>query len=432
MLRGHTQRTLITGVGVVGLGVVNSIFLSRWLGPEDRGELAAAMLWPPLLVYIGSLGMMPSIVFHSARPNANTGGILANSLLLGSVQSAVAVAIGFFALPALLASQQPGVVTVSKLYLLVIPVALATQYGLSVLQGRMHITALNWLRLLIPAGYLAGVLVLFAAGALTLSSIVALHLVLNAVLLAATAATLVAVGLRPAGGVDVGLTRGLLAYGAKVQVGELSQGMALRLDQILMAAWLPAADLGLYVVAVSAAGISQVLSNAVRTVATPSIAGRDCQKEQGDELARIFRSYWVVSLAVMIAIAPLLPLAIPALFGEAFRGAIWPAELLLLGAFLIGAKDVLTGGAQALGNAWLGSRADLLAMGVTLALLPILLPRMGILGAALTSVVAYAVELCVVVLGLSRTHAISPGSLFSIRASDVRLMLRSQPQGGLP
>src|SRR5205085_4173890 len=116
----------------------------------------------------------------------------------------------------------------------------------------------------------------------------------------------------------------------------------------------------------------------------------------------------------------ILPLAIPLVFGEAFKGAIGPAEILLLGIFMIGAKDILAGGASAMGDPWLSSKAQIWAVGVTIGLLYLLLPPLGIWGAAIASAAAYGTQLIVVVHGLRCKHHISPRNLFRIRFADVR------------
>ena len=156
MLRPLIFRTLITTFALTGLNLVNSILLSRWLGPDGRGEIAAAMLWPTLMVYLSSMGLITAIMYFAALPESRPQQIFANAMWLAPAQGAVAILAGFFALPWLLRSQTAAVVAASRVYLLVIPLSLLTQYGISILQGQMRIAAFNWLRIILPAGYLPG------------------------------------------------------------------------------------------------------------------------------------------------------------------------------------------------------------------------------------------------------------------------------------
>jgi O-antigen/teichoic acid export membrane protein len=419
MLRSLILRTLITNCGINALGLANSILLSHWLGPVGRGEIAAAMLWPMLLAYLSSMGIISSTSYFAAARGSKLQSIFSNVMALALIQSAVALVIGYLALPYLLHSQSANVINTARLYLLVIPITLTTQYGTSILQGRMHMSAFNWLRTIIPFGYLAGTVALAMTGRLVLLNIVILHLGLAVAMWFGAMAVLLRLGIRPGFRPDVGLGKDMLRYGAKVQVGSVSGQANQSLDQVLMAAWLPPAYLGLYVVAVSSAALSQLFSGSVKMAATPSIAQRESRSERAAVLQGVFRRYWLLSFLIALAISAFLPIAIPVVFGIRFKAAIWPAEVLLVGTFLAGAMEVLAGGAQALGDPWLGSRAQLGALAVTVLLLYLLLPRMGIMGAAIATTAACATQLLIVVAGLRSSHAIPAMSLFRLRAGDL-------------
>src|SRR5881394_3494000 len=117
-MRRMILRTLVTNSGTSVLGLINAILLSRWLGPAGRGEIAAALLWPGLLIYLGSMGLILSTMYFSSLPGANVPVVLGNSIWLGVLLSAFAAAVGLFAMPWLLHSQSLAVVSASRWYLL--------------------------------------------------------------------------------------------------------------------------------------------------------------------------------------------------------------------------------------------------------------------------------------------------------------------------
>lgn len=418
-------RTLIVNCGINALGLANSILLSHWLGPVGRGEIAAAMLWPMLLAYLSNLGIISATSYFSASRATKVQPIFSNAMALALIQSIVAFVVGFFALPFLLHSQTPNVINSARLYLLVIPITLSAQYATSILQGRMQITSFNWLRTITPCGYLGGTLFMAMSGRLVLTNIILLHLGLSLLTWFGAMSALYRLGLRVPRRLDPETGKDMLKYGAKVHIGDVSGLANQSLDQVLMAAWLPPAYLGLYVVAVSAAAISGVFSGTVQTVATPSITQRQTAKERASVLQAVFRRYWLLSFLVAAMFAVILPLTIPLVFGIRFRAAIWPAEVLLIGVFLMGAREVLAGGARALGDPWLGSKAQIGALFVTAVLLYLLLPRLGIMGAAIATSAACATQLLIVVAGLQSSHAIPAVSLFRVTAGDVGSALRA-------
>jgi O-antigen/teichoic acid export membrane protein len=424
MLRSLILRTLIVNCGINAFGLANSILLSHWLGPVGRGEIAAAMLWPMLLAYLFNLGIIASTSYFAASRPTKLQPIFSNAMALALIQSVVAMAIGYLALPYLLHSQTANVINSARLYLLVIPLTLSAQYATSILQGRMHMSAFNWLRTITPFGYLAGTIALAVSGQLVLINIVLLHLGLSLVTWLGAMSILYKIGIRPSPQLDRETGQDMLKYGAKVHIGDVSGLANQSLDQVLMAAWLPPAYLGLYVVAVSAASISGIFSGTVQMVATPSITQRQTPKERAAVLQGVFRRYWLLSFFIAAMFAAILPLAIPLVFGVSFKAAIWPAEVLLIGVFLMGAREVLAGGARALGDPWLGSKAHIGALLVTGVLLYFLLPKMGIMGAAIATSAACATQLLIVIAGLQSFHAIPATSLFRVTAGDVGSVFR--------
>ena len=80
---------------------------------------------------------------------------------------------------------------------------------------------------------------------------------------------------------------------------------------------------------------------------------------------------------------------------------------------------MLAGGALAFGNPWLNSQAHLIAMVVTVALLSLLLPLLGIMGAAIATVIASWTQLAVVAYGLRQTHGISLIGLLRFNWTDL-------------
>ena len=419
-LRVLTARTLGTNVIATFLGFVASIGLSHWLGPSGRGEFAAATLWPMLLVYIASMGQFVAIRYYASLPNADVCKLCTNALLFAVIQSIIFIPLGYFFLPMMLKSQRVLVIDASRLFLWVIPISLITQNYANLIQGRMHITAVNWLSLITPVGYVVGIALLYFTHNLKVFPFVYMNLVLNCLSLIGTLSAAVILGFRLTKEIDRSLIKIMLGYGLKVQVGDIAGTINLRLNQTLLAAWMPPAQLGLYVAANSAVLIAQLLSGAVKTVTVPSI-GQQPSIQAGEALLeRCFRKYWVLSLIIALTLAVVLPKAVPLVFGESFRPAVWPAEILLVATLLAAAKDVLYGGVQALGKPWLGSQATLFAVIITVTLLPTLIRYDGIMGAAVATLVTYIGELAIFLYFLYRSTGIASRRLFFINISEAK------------
>jgi O-antigen/teichoic acid export membrane protein len=412
--RAFAAQTVVTNAALMAVGLIGSIVVARAIGAQGRGELAAAMLWPTVLTYFGSFGLFPATVYFSALPEAKPERIFANAAWLAIPQSAVVMSIGYFTMPWLLARQSPEVVRLSQLFLAVIPISLVTQYALSIMQGKLRISIYNFLRLIIPFGYVVGVLILLPMGLISVERVLWLNLGLNVGTMLATLGALFATVAAPSLRFDFQLAGEMLRYGVKVWFGDLSQGVNMRLDQALIAAWLPAAQLGHYVIAVSVAGLTNVLSNAVRMVLTPTVTRQLCELTRVDQLRRAFNSYWLLSLLVAAGLALASPLLIPALFGREFAAAVWLAQVLIAASLFANARNVLGGGFQGMGKPWIVSWSEMLGLGLTVAFLMLLLPIFGVIGAAVSSLLVNVFQLAILVASLRRDHRVGFWSLFRI------------------
>jgi Na+-driven multidrug efflux pump len=79
-----------------------------------------------------------------------------------------------------------------------------------------------------------------------------------------------------------------------------------------------------------------------------------------------------------------------------------------------GAKEVLTGVARALGRPSIPSRAEMTGLVVTAVSLAVLLPVMGMMGAAVASLLSYGVTFLVVTVGLVRSENLRLRCLFPL------------------
>lgn len=417
---------------ILALNFGNSVLLSRLLGPEGRGALTAAMLWPTVFSLVGSMGIIPATLYFASRRDSDPNRVLGTSQVLAIAQGLIVVWMGTLLLPVCLKNQSPEVLAASKLYMWMVPISLSTQCAAALLQSKQHMAAFNVVRVSVTLGIVSGTAALVVAHSVSLHGLVMVNLVANFLcfLVAAWAVLGLRLGLVPR--MDKSLVRPMLRYGVAVQAGDVSQLLNLRLDQLVMSVWLPAAQLGLYVAAVNATSPVNLVSTAVRMVAAPRITSKEPQG-QLEEVARSFRVYAITVAVPFLFLFWVMPWLLPWVFGDGFRGAVATAEVLLAAALLLGAKEVLSGGAQALGRPWLSSRSELCSFVVTAGMLLSFLPRWGILGAGLASLAAYGVALVVLIRGLGRA-GLSTLSLGRFRREDFaplsRLVMRRDFSSG--
>jgi O-antigen/teichoic acid export membrane protein len=72
--------TILTNVAISLFGALGGILAARLLGPEGRGELAAAVAWGGMFTVIMSLGMPQALTFFVARDVKTIGSVFSRSL----------------------------------------------------------------------------------------------------------------------------------------------------------------------------------------------------------------------------------------------------------------------------------------------------------------------------------------------------------------
>jgi O-antigen/teichoic acid export membrane protein len=274
-------------------------------------------------------------------------------------------------------------------------------YGKAILQGQQRYTAFNILRNATVTFNLVAVLLVLAIGQTNLVGF-AVAFVVASILSAAVTVTVALRGRRSRAKPTVIIpSREVLGYGLRGYLVSLSPIGTFRLDQAMIGLFLAPKALGIYVVAIAFTNFPTFISRSVGLVAFPHVAGAGRARE--DEMRRFL---WF-SIALSGAAALVLALAsgwlVPFFFGQEFAEAIPLTRILLVGAFLDGARRVLTDTSSGLGRPGLGSIAEVSSWVVLVPALALLMPPWGITGVAAATAVAAAASL--LTLGILIRHS---------------------------
>lgn len=389
--RRALNASVLTSVSILILNMATGVLLARGLGPEGRGALAAAVLWPSILGAIGTVGLSESATYHAARRTASTGTLVGSGLVLAFAQSALFVAIGAAIIPLALSRQSDQIVSDARLFLGFIPLTVVALLLMGVLNGRQRYSAFHGLRLLVVAGAALPLFALFASGNMSVRSALWCYLIGNTVTLVAAIALLVRNEV-----IEVGFStatlRQLLSYGLRSNFSSITLQLNERLDQLVISIFLAPVKLGLYVVAVTLTSLTHLVGHSVAYVVLPVLA----RWEAGPERTALARRFVSLTLAgsVLLAIPMgfLAPTLIEILFGAPFRSVAGISRILLLGVVILSTNRAMEAVLRAVGRPVDAGIAEVIALGATMGGLAILLPALELLGAALASLLAYAVS----------------------------------------
>lgn len=392
-LRQLDRRAIRRAVGSIGtssgiqvLTAVTGILLARDLGPDHRGTLAAIVLWPSLVAAIGASGLPDSTAYHVARLTNEASRVIGAAVATAATLGVV-LAIALFACSGLI-FHNGSARTWGTVYVIYIPVNLVTLVLLSALTGLQRYKAFNVTRTVVFAVITLGLVVLHLLGRLTIAYAVATYLVANVVVLVAAYAAV-----RHALCADLSPGREhfrpLLVFGLKTHTGGVSSALNQRLDQLLISVLLAPAQLGLYAVAVTMTSANALVGSSIQAVALPSLSHTGSRGRTDATKTYLFLGI-ASATALTVPLYVFAPTLIGTFFGSDYIGAASAARILLIATVFLAFSRIGAACLAAAGSPLAAGAGEAIALVITLATLPPLLLRFGLVGAASASALAYA------------------------------------------
>lgn len=380
---GVSRVVLLVGGSLAG------ILVAREYGVTGKGEIALVTAVAGNTANVLSLGVNVAVIHFAGRRSQPAADLLWAVVRISSVLAPLTIASSIIATYALSfdlpAGHQPFALLAATM---AGPMLLAVflQAALIAAGRLVEVAALTALRgLIVFLGVLAVVLLDWGSKSTLLAYAAAEY-----VALAATFWALARSHLHLKRSPHRRLVRGLLGYGLQGHVGALLQGVNYRLDVILVAALLNIADVGLYSVAVTAAEVLWTLPLILANFVTHRIAS-DAEVASA-RVVRVTAKLTVGFLMVgATTIGLLAPILLPVVFGSAFTGSVHATWILLPGVCLMALYINMMNDLGGRGYPRVKSGTAFLACVTTVVLDLVLIPRMGIEGAAIASSCAYAV-----------------------------------------
>lgn len=415
-------QTLLMTFGIQGIGLLTGVLVARILGVHGRGELAAIILWPSAIAYLGDLGLPVAYTYESARDERQIPALVGNAVVASLLQWMLLSALGAAIIPVALHQFGPTVALTGIAFLIAyLPLNLLTRYLNALNQGTRAFGRFNIVRMSVPISYAA------ILGAMTLGDLRTVQWVIVATLVSNVCALVAAIitsgqRLRSFGRprVDRSVFKRTLGYGVRAHLGNLTPVDSMQLDLLLVTALLGATDAGLYSVAISAAMVLRAQGTALGLVALPEVAAARTPQQQREATGAFFRLLTVMNVATAVAIASAAGLLVPAIYGRDFAYAVPTVRILTVGMIAASMRQLLGDCLRGAGKPLAGTLGEFAGWVVGLAALGALVPLFGITGAALGVSLSYAAALAVV-LGVALNSGNTVASLFIPRLADVSI-----------
>ncbi|MGH9161504.1 MAG: lipopolysaccharide biosynthesis protein [Vicinamibacteraceae bacterium] len=381
----------------IGLNTVTGILAARALQPQGRGELAAMILWPTLVGGVTAFGLPKALIYHVRRDSKQAARLAGSAALMSFLITLIGAAVVWHIIPIWLRSQPAHIVFAAQLCVLMAPVYSLSTLGQAAWEANGHFGRSNLSQLLPPCLIIVGLGVQIWLGVLTPASAAATYVLAG---VPAFIWMLASIGrdYRPTLRGASRVWRSLLHYGTRSFGGGLAGILSIYLDQVLVVGLVGAASMGIYAVAINLARVVDAANTSVATIMFPKVVGLE-PRQIAREVARSARLGSIAGILIAAAVLVAGPFLLRWLYGPAFVPAIQILPILVCRIIVVGFAHMLLQAFSAAGRPGITTAIQLSTVAVSIPLTLTLVPWLGLVGAALSLLIAASVRLLLTLVG---------------------------------
>jgi O-antigen/teichoic acid export membrane protein len=404
-LRQLAAVSLSIGTSAV-LMAVGGVVTAHALGPEGKGVVTAVTNWGQILGWLFRVDLdTAASVRVAASEGRGAGSVMGNAILYAVVVGGVVACASAFVLSMLLARLGVDARLAAAIGMATIPLEILGPIFQSVNVALGRTRQFNRARIAAPTILLPALALMWVLTGLTPVGVILATL-------GGSLATLVVAGAKlPWREVTLalGVLRSDLRFGFRLLPGGLLLLANARLDLMVLSLVISAGQIGLYSSAGNATMPATLVGSAMAVLITPAVAGITPANAKSPVLAaqmqiKKIERYCLVNLAIGsmlgVMLAALAPVLVPFVFGPAFGPAVLLLWILIPGCFGHTFASTIAAGASGMRKAWVGNVVELAGFVATATLLPVLVWRYGVLGAAVASSCAYLASAAAAMLSL--------------------------------
>ena len=415
--------TLATRFLTIGFGLCTGIITARALGPENRGIFSLAALFPASVVTLSKLGQGVAAVYFVRREKEDVARVASNVLMIALVTGAVLVGSAFLLKSWLLSTILRGVPFWALVVVLpMIPVLLVESSLYGILQATNRFKVYNARLIADSLLTLSGMIIVLLV--LHLGLIGALCVVVTERIVMTTWLTLTVhrefpMRLR----FERGLFRRMMRYGMKTHMQQIAAHFHFRADMYLVAYYLDPKQVAFYSIAVRMAELMMNFPQTLGMVMFPQLAGSDLAR--GHAMTAVAcRQTLAMTLACAVVLISFGKVLLVLWYGSAYAPAAAPLAYVAGGIISMSLYVLLSRNFTSRNRQFVNVFAAYLALGGNLALNVVLIPRQGIVGAALATLVSYTMATAILFVLFLRESKMPWHEVLILKPADVALWKR--------
>jgi O-antigen/teichoic acid export membrane protein len=403
---------------LVIFGFGTGIITARLLGPHDRGLFTLLIMLPQTLVTFAKMGVAQANVYYIRRARVPVSTVAGNSLMLtGAVTlllfGACLVGGKWFIHP--FVEDAPW--SYVWLALILVPFLLIESYFLAILQAVEAFGAYNmqsiYKAVMSFAGIATALLLLHGKLWSALVSQVSVLALANLWLLYQV------YRVEPYGVAWNGAVgRGTLEFGVKSYIQTLAAHLHYRIDLYLIALLLNPEQVAFYSIAVNMTHPILQIPEAIGTVIFPKLAGSS-DAQAHERTAVTCRHTLFATIVAAIVYAGIGSQVMVLFYGDRYAPAIPPMFMMLPGIIMISLYQILTRNFTSRNKQQINIVSAGVALAVNITANLILIPRLGIVGAALSTAISYSLAALILLVVFVRESGASVRDTILVGTDDL-------------
>lgn len=276
------------------------------------------------------------------------------------------------------------------------PVSTALTNAFRGFQKLQYYSIFNVLKLFFVAIFISFFFVRFGSSIISPALAYLLAFILIPVLLAPFFLRIFPSFLRTKACITKRLLKRILSFSIPAIIGMVGSSVLIYTDTLILTYFRTLEEVGLYQVAYPTANLLLYLPNAICAMILPLSSELWARKEKeklqlGVNLLYKYGTILMIPLAILVALFS--PSILSLLFGEAYVAASTPLVILSLGSIIYAIGLISANILSGIGKPKINSKIVLVAAIVNVALNLVVIPRYGMVGAAITTVIGYVIIL---------------------------------------
>lgn len=412
--------TLVARVLQFILSFTTGVIIARAIGPSGKGIYSLVVLTYSLAVLLAGVGIPTANTCFVGQKKDKIPNLVSNSVIV-VIGAAFSLAVVFAIFSLWHIFDQVTLKYIALAFVLA-PFGLLTELFSGIIWGQNRIREFNLVTVARPLSILILIVLFFITFGLNLKGVLAswgISQIIVVILATWILLRRTSLSLSP----DLRLMKESLGFGSQIWLMNIIGTLNFRFDIFLVAYFLSPKEVGYYSVAVVISGLLFYIPTAIAVALLPRLTSAN-PKEASRIASKGCRTALFSSVILSLFLLATARFLIPAVYGKAFLPSVMPLLLLLPGVAVYGMAHITTSYFNGyLSKPFINAGVAGLSLIIDVALNIVLIPKMGVIGAALASSISYITAMGVCVYIFTRMSRTSIRNMIVVRPTDLQSYL---------